>query len=763
MLTRVLFTLLPILFSLTLFLSAGLLFLVEPMIAKMILPRLGGTPAVWNTCMMFFQAVLLAGYGYAHLSGSNVRINRQIILHVLLFVAACVVLPIALPRQWLPTSEGSPIGYVLFLLLVSVGLPFFVLSSNSLLLQRWFADTRHPSAKDPYFLYSASNLGSMLALISYPTLIEPYFRLAEQSRLWSIGYVVLLAFTAFCAWLTRKYPPAGPNEERGNGNSEADACAADDSRLTFRERSRWVLLAFVPSSLMLGVTTYLSTDVAAIPLFWIIPLSLYLLSFIIVFARIPAIVHKVMVLLLPLSVTALIFVSYSNLSIPKWVIFIFHLVNFFVCCMVCHGEIARSRPATKHLTKFYLLISVGGVLGGVFNALVAPVAFNTVLEYPLVLVLGALLLPVRKGEKLFDQGIWRRFWKDGILYIGIPLVLVPLTYWSTNKLSTGDMHLETIAAFLHVEKRTLFLIIVYGSLILLCNGLVFLKRPLLFGIGIAALLMTLVVSNDIDRDIVHRERSFFGVLTVERDSDDEFMSLHHGTTLHGKQRVASLRRFEPLTYYHSKGPVGRVFAEFSGDRKKSRIAVTGLGTGTIAAYAGEGQTIDFYEIDPAVRMIAISSWYFSYLNDCQAKWNIILGDARLTMEKAPPHSYGIIILDAFSSDAIPVHLLTKEAVNLYFSKLSQDGVLLFHISNRYVDLAPILGKLAEENRFACMICSDDEDAGEEKSASTWVLLARKKTDFGDLIRSDAWEKITLQGRVKVWTDDFSDILSVFKW
>ncbi len=762
MLKRV-FSLLPILFSLTLFLSAGLLFLVEPMIAKMILPRLGGTPAVWNTCMVFFQATLLAGYGYAHIAG-RIRFMRQVAVHLPLFIVACAVLPIAVSRSWLPASGGSPVVYILLLLLVSVGLPFFVLSSNSLLLQKWFAGTSHPSARDPYFLYSASNFGSMLALIGYPTVIEPHFRLVEQSRLWSGGYALLLILTGLCAVLAGRFSSVCEGSDAAKNNAGDDACAADDSGPSVKERLRWIILAFVPSSLMLGVTTFLSTDVAAIPLFWIVPLSLYLLSFIIVFARVPAFIHTGMVRLLPLSIAALIFVNFSGLDIPKWVIFLFHLVNFFIYCMVCHGEIARSRPAVSHLTGYYLLISVGGVLGGVFNALLAPVAFSIVLEYPLVLALGTLLLPVANRKTTAKAGgLVKNWWKEGLLYVGVPVAIVFLARWSTNTLRTESLHLGTIATFLHVQERTMFLIAVYGALVLLCSGLALLKKPLLFGIGIAALLMTLVVSNDMDEDIVHRERSFFGVLTVEQDSEGGLMSLLHGTTLHGKQWLARGRRTEPLTYYHSKGPVGQVFSEFSGDRKKMSIAVTGLGTGTIASYAGAGQAIDFYEIDPAVRLIAISPSYFTYLTDCRADWNIILGDARLTMEKAPSHHYGMIILDAFSSDAIPVHLLTSEALDLYLSKLEQDGVLLVHISNRYVDLAPVLGKLADDKGLAGMICSDDEDEWEEKNASTWVLLARKESDFGDLARSSDWEPIKSPGNVRVWTDDFSDILSVFKW
>jgi hypothetical protein len=754
-----LFASMPVLFSLTLFLSAGLLFLVEPMIAKMILPLLGGTPAVWNTCMMFFQAVLLAGYGYAHILSRNTGVSRQIVIHLLLFVSACLVLPIAIPQQWVSSAEANPIGYILLLLMVSVGLPFFVLSSTGILLQKWFAGTDYPSARDAYFLYSASNLGSMLALIAYPTLIEPYFRLAEQSRFWTIGYALLLACTVFCAVLTRKNRLASLSQDDGHELPAAEGCNANEAALTPGKMVRLVLLSFVPSSLMLGVTTFLSTDVAAIPLFWVIPLSLYLLSFIIVFARIPALIHRSMILILPVTVTCLIFVNFSDIGIPKWIVFIFHLVNFFVYSMVCHGEIAGSRPATKHLTEYYLLISLGGALGGIFNALIAPIAFNTILEYPLILVLGALLLPVVVKNRRQDL----LKWKYAILYLAVPILLALLTYWFTIKLPLESINLGWLTDALHMRRKTIELTITYGFLGLLCFGLIFFKKPFLFGIGIAAMLMTTVLSKDFTEGIVYRERSFFGVLTVTKDADGEFMSLFHGTTLHGKQRLDPDRRFEPLAYYHRRGPAGQVFSEFSGERQKASIAITGLGTGTLAAYGWPGQEIDYYEIDAAVKRIATNPVYFSFLSGCEAKWRIILGDARLTMEKAPGHYYGIIILDAFSSDAIPVHLLTREAVSLYFSKLREDGVLLIHISNRYINLEPVLAKLAEENGYAGIICSIGENKEIERYGSTWVLLARSEADFGGLARSKDWEKIELQKNVKVWTDDFSNLLSVFKW
>ncbi|EKD22080.1 MAG: hypothetical protein ACD_87C00173G0001 [uncultured bacterium] len=427
--------------------------------------------------------------------------------------------------------------------------------------------------------------------------------------------------------------------------------------------------------------------------------------------------------------------------------------------MVCHGEIARTRPATRHLTGFYLWISVGGMLGGVFNSLIAPVVFTTVFEYPLILILGAILLPARNKKHILTS----RRWMDALLYFAVPLALVLLTYGSMEKWYAVGGNLSRFLDLLHIKPQTLDLTVSYGLPILACCGLVYLRKPFLFGIGVAALMFTFVVSKDLKRDIVHRERSFFGVLTVMRDSDGSFMNLSHGTTLHGKQWLNPSNRSDPVSYYHRKGPVGEVFAAFSGGKKKSRIAVTGLGTGSMAAYAGPGQEIDFYEIDPAVKRISTNPAFFSFLSDCRAGWKVILGDARLTMEKAPPHHYGIIILDAFSSDSIPVHLLTKEAVNLYFSKLSKDGVLLIHITNRYVNLAPVLAKLADESGFSDRLRDDDEDSEIGKDGSTWVLLARGENDLAGISRNDRWTKIEPRNTTLAWTDDFSNILSVFKW
>lgn len=416
----------PAFFGLTLFISAGLLFIVEPMIAKMILPLLGGTPAVWNTCMMFFQALLLAGYLYAHLSGSRLRFKNQILLHGVILLCACLFLPVAVSRRLIPTGEANPEGLVLLLLLTSVGLLFFILSGSAPLLQKWFVRTGHPSAKDPYFLYSASNVGSMLALMSYPSLIEPRLPLKEQSLLWSAGYGILLVLSltcAFLAWWARNI--TGETVTTSAVGTNAPDYIGKSIQPAVMDRLRWIALSFVPSSLMLGVTTFLSTDVAAIPLFWVIPLTLYLLSFILVFANIPMVFHRSVLRIAPAALIAIMFINIPMTKPAIWIIFLANLTVFFIIAMACHGELARSRPSAYHLTEFYLCMSVGGVAGGVFNALVAPLVFTSIAEYPIAFALAAFLVPLsgRKAQARQNGRITL------LLDIVLPALLGVLAFW----------------------------------------------------------------------------------------------------------------------------------------------------------------------------------------------------------------------------------------------------------------------------------------------------------------------------------------------
>ncbi|HSW61885.1 MAG TPA: fused MFS/spermidine synthase [Dissulfurispiraceae bacterium] len=747
---------LPILFSLTLFMSATLIFIVQPMVAKMILPLLGGTPAVWNTCMMFFQALLLGGYAYAHVSSSRLLVGKQVMLHAALLLLACIVLPVAISRHWIPAGEANPIGVVLILLLFSVGLPFFVLSSTAPLMQRWFVWTGHPSASDPYFLYSASNAGSMLALISYPAIIEPLFSLHQQSSHWSIGYIVLIVFILGCACFTWRsarlcHAAAGVS----TAESVPAYCVSDAPPPARSQQLRWVALAFVPSSLMLGVTTFLSTDVAAIPLFWVIPLSLYLLTFILVFANIPQPVNRLMLRLFPIAVIVLLFINVPLTKPAMWIAILFNLATFFIVAMVCHGELARTRPPAQFLTGFYLWMSVGGVLGGIFNAVFAPLVFRSVVEYPLVLALAALL--IFRGAQSLQPSASPRL--SGVLDVLLPLLLGGLTFWLTVEWPLHGLVVSNLAKTLNISHT----VMTYAIPAVLCYAMLFMKRPRRFGLGVSAVAVALILSHGWDQKIIHQERSFFGVVKVSEDVEGGYRLLVHGTTQHGRQSLDPALRDEPASYYHRTGPLGQVFKEFSGKKRKVHIALIGLGIGTIASYGEKGQRFTFYEIDPSVRRVATDPALFTYLENCKAQWSIVMGDARLKLEEAAVGAYGLIVLDAFSSDSIPVHLVTREAFALYFSKLDKSGILAVHISNKYLDLSPVLGRLAEDAGLVGYIQDDKEDESIGKYHSTWVLLARDKKHLGALPADERWKALKADKGGPVWTDDYSNILKVFIW
>ncbi len=733
----------PLLFAVTLFVSALLLFLVQPMVGKMMLPLLGGTPAVWNTCMVFFQAALLAGYAYAHAAPAWLGARRQALVHLALLLLPLLVLPVAVSADWAPPDDAHPVRLVFWLLALlgaTVGLPFFVVSASAPLLQRWFAATGHSSARDPYFLYAASNLGSMLALFGYPLLVEPFLPLAAQSYLWRAGYFALVVLTALCAvYVWRSGGTAGESD-----TSSRQAPTADRHRPTAGRRLRWVALAFVPSSLMLGATTYVTTDVAAIPLLWVLPLALYLLSFILVFARLPRAVHRAMVAALPVVVLVLVFVMRATFTETVGVVgvLLVHLVPLFVVSMVCHGELAHARPGAEHLTEFYLLMSAGGVLGGLFNALVAPLAFDSVAEYPLTLVLACLLLPRR------DPGPDGT--RDRVLDFALPAAL-------------GVLTAALIVAF-RGRSVALAVLLTYGLPAAAC--FVFAARPLRFGLGLGAVLLAAALLSDPLGQVVHRERGFFGVLQVVTTPERDAVKLVHGTTMHGQQYADPARRREVASYFHATGPAGQFFAAFAGEDAKQRVAVIGLGAGALASYAEAGQRWTYYEIDPAVERLARQ--YFTFLADGAARGvrlDVVLGDARLKMARAADASYDLVVLDAFSSDAIPVHLLTRQALELYLDKLDDGGVLLLHVSNRYLELAPVVARLAETAGLVGLIQHDDDTAPEYKTASTWVALARRREHLGDLANDPRWTRAPLEVRpaVGLWTDDFSNLYGVFRW
>ena len=703
------------------------------MFAKMVLPLLGGSPAVWNTAMMFFQAVLLAGYGYAHLSSRLLGPRPQVIVHVLIMALAFAVLPIGVAAGWTPPTEHTPVLWLIGLFAVSVGIPFFAVSTNAPLLQRWFSHTRHPAASDPYFLYGASNVGSILALLGYPVVVEPLLRLDQQSLAWALGYgllFVLLIASGLLLWRTGAPRAAATLPPEGMPGA-----------ITWRRRLHWVVLAFAPSSLLLGVTAHITTDVAAVPLLWVVPLTLFLLTFVLVFARRPPIPHGWMVRAQPFLVI-IVAIFYFWPIFPIWLFNAgLHLATFFVTAMVCHGELVKRRPRAEDLTAFYLWMAFGGMLGGVFNALVAPVVFDSVLEYPIVLVLACMLRPRPDAEGPRDR-IW-----DGV----IPGALLALFLIAATMLELRLSDLE-----------------VWGLLaVCIPMGLVlysFRARPERFGAGIAATFVATAITGAFS-DVIDRERSFFGVHKVQIVEEDEerFHLLLHGTTLHGVQHVARERWRTPLSYFSEAGPFGQMFTALERVRPPKTVAIIGLGAVALACYRRPGQVWTFYEIDPVVLKLARDERYFHYLAECAPEQRVVLGDARLSLVDAPDGHYDVLIQDAFSSDSIPIHLITREALALYMEKLARGGLIMFQITNRHLDLAPVLARLAMDAGLVTRLQRYRlKKEGPLGNSADVVVVARRAEDLAFLDGDSRWQAIEIADGVGVWTDDFSNILGVLK-
>jgi hypothetical protein len=968
-------------FAATLFVSAFLLFLVQPMIGKLILPKLGGTPQVWNTCMLFFQMALLAGYAYTHTATTRLPLRRQLLVHsILLFVPLIVLFAMGQPFNvagFEAPPGANPILYTLLYLTLIVGLPFFVVATSAPLLQRWFGITGHPAAKDPYFLYAASNLGSLLSLPAYLIIIEPYISLSTQTWIWAVGYILLIGLVVGCAVMAWRAPPSvtlagtgsaaiemppaelplpppevatavkpapahgiqrGAGRKKGKGphrpaaRAEADRAkpepvgASRPDVVTFARRLRWILLAFVPSSLMLGVISFVSTDLSPFPLLWVAPLALYLLSFVLVFSRWPVpwtgTPHTVTLWLLPLAILALTFISLGGEFRPILTTVLAFLA-FFGVALGCHGELARDRPAPQHLTAFYLCMSFGGMLGGLFNGLLAPLLFNGVAEFPLAIVLAAVVVPLRPQGGWFDNFLAETFpgFAQGVKDKGDQLaksfghapprslyllsfaldvlfglfILALAAFLKARALDTDDAgwrwawgHIYYRHSMEHYElnplfrrwrdigfgpdsaanlTRGLFNAIVFGVPLLFV--FFFAHRPLRFAIGVGAFLLAGHLVGR-DENVLYAGRSYFGVLRVfeheERYRDGDkvkrrfYTSMRHGTTLHGQNyfEPENLKRLA-TTYYHRLGPLGLAMERYNwfwGDqittdtfwadnrmpaalvglaatplgtgplpldaiihtRSEPPYAVVGLGTGTMASYGRPFQHVTYYEIDQKVRNFSLppneritrnGSPFFTYVKnalDRGVNLEIIMGDARQTMEKeilpppeeqqAPgnryPHRekyYKVMVIDAFSSDAIPVHLLTFESVKLYSDKLAPDGVLCIHTSNRHLDLDRVVVDIADKLRMKYRVTSDSDVGAVGHSGSSYVLLAFDQKHLRFDIKAGSPSKVYATTEVSgypnlgdgmkkwderrrgpeyrptgqfLWTDDYSNIWSVIR-
>jgi spermidine synthase len=735
------------LFMLAIFVSAALLFFVQPMFAKMVLPKLGGTPAVWSVAMVFFQTALLAGYAYAHFITKHLQGRQAIITHLVVMVVAILFLPLGIASGWNKAPAWGEAFWLLGLFAVSIGVPFFALSANGPLLQAWFARTSHPAAKDPYFLYAASNVGSFLALLAYPFIVEPLSRLQQQTFGWSAGFVFLILLIAGCGyliWNTKDLKPA----KTAKAAKEADA-----SKPTWSEAAVWVALAAIPSGLLIAVTNHISTDVAAVPFLWVVPLALYLLTFVLVFSRFAQQVHQAAVILQPLFIAALVASQvFEGFDSIFWILTI-HIGAFFFTALVCHGELARLRPAPAHLTEFYMWMSAGGMIGGIAAALIAPQVFNWVAEYPILIVLALLCRP----GWVWPSGKWMPvFWVALALAAGA--ALAPMLGYRLPILS--DL---TPSAYTYM-KWTIGILLVASILISFDS--------VKYAYVIALCFLTIKAYENNDSRTRHTLRSFFGVHKVNDSYDARFRVLLHGTTIHGAQRMMTndfkpyTGRPELTTYYYKSAAIAQAVAQARLNKNGPiNYAVVGLGTGTLACHKQEKDSVTYYEIDPTTIEIATNPkrYGFSFLAQCAPDAKIVLGDARLTIADAPDGAFDFIVIDAFSSDAIPIHLMTKEAVEIYKRKLAPRGILVMHISNRHLELASVVAGIANANGMTVRThntTEGDEEVSDEdyKFSGTVTAIVNKPEDFGALNEAKHWKEEEVDRSQWVWTDDYSNVL-----
>jgi hypothetical protein len=724
-------------FAAAIFLSAGLLFAVQPLFTKMVLPTLGGAPSVWSMALVFFQAALLGGYLYAHLLTRYLPGRQSVVVHVLMLLAATMFLPLGLASGWgRPPAEGETV-WILGLFAVSIGLPFFALSANAPLLQAWYARTGHPSSKDPYFLYGASNVGSFLALLSYPFLVEPLTRLGQQTFAWSVLFYSLIVLIGLCGLLLVRSRNADP--------STIPVAEGPLSAPTVKDAAIWAALAAVPAGLMIAVTAHMSTDIAAAPLLWVIPLALYLLSYVLVFQTRRLIPHEFFVTVQPFLIALLVATFAVDFQLNILVVLTIHVTTFFVTCMVCHGELARRRPAARYLTAFYLWMAAGGVIGGIAASMIAPRLFNWVAEYPLLIVAAVLCRP---GLVIGEEREARLFWLAAL--VGLVLLTVPRLVFGYD-----------------------FEFNAYGGIVivLLAIALVLSHDPLRFAALIALTIMFIRVydTEGIGRTSI---RSFFGVHKIIEVPGSQYRVLMHGTTIHGAQRIRDAEgnpitgRPEPITYYTTNSGIGQTIAA-ARERKGGpiRIAAVGLGTGSIACLSEEGDGLTFYEIDQSVVRIAREDGYFTFIENCAPDAQVTLGDARFTLADAPDGQYDVIVVDAFTSDAIPIHLLTQEAMAIYLKKVGPDGLIVLHISNRHLELASVVAGIAKANgavtRVHTGLGDNDEDEYSDSAyrySTNVAVVGRDDDAFGPLATRVSWEIREPDPAQRVWTDDYSNLI-----
>lgn len=734
-----------LIFSGTLLLSALLLFWVQPFIAKMVLPILGGAVTVWITCMMFFQAMLLASYIYVHLSYKYLQPRSQLVLHFLILLVSVYFLPVHIgPRFYTQTTDHYCLWLVM-LLFFTLGLPFFALSANAPLLQGWFSRTGHRYAHDPYFLYATSNIGSLLALIAFPFLLEPMWDLNQQGRIWYYAFCLLIFLVLVCGLHTLRQPVS--RNITLSGTKDNEAIQAPD----WSVRLKWILYSFIPSSLLLGVTSFTTLDVPSLPLYWILPLVLYLLSFVIAFSRKPIFSHKKALEWYPLALQAAVIFAIPGLfSNPLLLGTIVLLPAFFVIVLAYHGTIVQSRPASRYLTSFYIWIALGGVLGGVFNALLAPVMFDSIMEFPLILFVACFVRPVsgRHGHLK---------WLDLIIATLSVFLLYVVVRW-VYSVEFPEIVLNKLLSSFYSLMDIIVVVFLLSQFVIF----VFRQSYLLHGILVAVFLIAGSYYMIDDSNLIYSKRSFFGTYNIYENDNADYHLLYHGTVIHGIQKINGPGELEPISYYSKDGPLGQVFRHLGERSEPLTVAVVGLGVGTTACYARQGDTFTFYEIDPLVKDLASDNKYFTYITK-GLDHDIIIGDARLKLSEARIHEYDLIVLDAFSSDSIPVHLMTKEALQLYTTKLRKKGIIAFHITNLNLDLAPVIATLARDLNLTALINSHSPTIAQRENYildSEWIVLAHDSQALRGLSTKE-WQELEPERDI-LWTDQFSNILSVIK-
>lgn len=721
----------------TLFLSALLLFWFEPMVGKMMLPFLGGAASVWITCLLFFQLMLLTGYGYAHALERYAGVRTQILIHATLMIAVFFFLPIRFAPGATAGASSNPSGWLLWELIKSVGIPFAVVSTTAPLLQNWLAKTPGGAARDPYFLYAISNAGSLIGLVAYPLLIEPNVGVRIQSWWWLIGYLALAAAVLVSSaqfWKTASRVPMVYQADL------EPAVAPSWSR-----RFLWLAAAFVPSALMSAVTNHILLNLASVPFLWIIPLAVYLVTFMVAFGRRVHISAKWMsqiaavVLLVCFPFVAAQRGAQAQLM---WVLVGAHILVLFVGALLCHTALAAHRPATRHLTEFYFFVALGGALGAAFTAVLAPSIFRTVIEYPLLVATLAFFREttddkdggVNGGDLIFPALL-------GFVVIGASKVM----QWASVEITTDWKTTVSIDA-----------VIVLMAFLLR-------RRRVRFGLAVAVLIFTyhnLLPQFYGSSQFLSMTRNFFGVKGVKFDLSTNSRRLLHGDTLHGLESLDPDLIGRPLSYYHETGPVGDIMKLLS-ERGDHHIGVVGLGTGSMAAWTAPHRRITFFDIDPQV--IDIARRFFTFLPRCADNCDVQIGDGRLLIESAPDSSFDLLMLDAFNSDSIPAHLVSREAIRMYMKKLKPDGLLMFHVSNRYMDVEGLISAALTDAQLEARVRHDEYQQVPLKARSHYVVAGKNAEALGWLQWDENWVKVQKPEGITPWTDDYSNMLEILRW